>query len=363
MIIVVGAGIAGLSLAYELCQRGSQVTVLEADTIASGASGVATSYLEPRLGTTPARAIEHEAMRRWEDYTADLEAVSGFSVGFRREGQIRVTLAENLVKFEKDLDARAAQNEVFEHLSAEAARKLEPALSNAIVAAAYLPHVRWVTGSKVCESLATAIRSQGGKIEERVAVTAIERQGSQLRLTTDTGSFLDAERIVLCTGMGVQDISGLPEDIPQSRPVRGVNLILDQSALKSPLKHLVKHHRGNLCPREDNQLIVGTTYEAGETSLEPGPDVIEFLYRNAEPILPVVRDLLLIRVTSGLRSKVGDGNLRLGRSTEEPNIFYSLSHAGAGYLRAPVVADEFAGFVLGGEPGALTRHITDGRAD
>ena len=50
MIVIVGAGIAGLSLAYELTRRGNEVTVLEADTIASGASGVATSYLEPRLG-------------------------------------------------------------------------------------------------------------------------------------------------------------------------------------------------------------------------------------------------------------------------------------------------------------------------
>ena len=100
MIVIVGAGIAGLSLAYELSHRGNKVTVLEANTIASGASGVATSYLEPRLGTTPARAIEHEAMRRWEDYAADLETVSGFSVGFRRAGQIRVALAENLAKFE-----------------------------------------------------------------------------------------------------------------------------------------------------------------------------------------------------------------------------------------------------------------------
>ena len=360
MIVIVGAGIAGLSLAYELTQRGNEVTVLEADTIASGASGVATSYLEPRLGTTPARAIEHEAMRRWEDYAADLEAVSGFSVGFRREGQIRVTLAENLAKFEKDLDTRAAQNEVFERLTVGAARELEPALAPSLAAAAHLPQVRWVTGNKVCEALALGIRNKGGTVEEQVAVSAIERHDTHLRITTDAGSSLDAEKIVLCTGMGAKDISGLPEDIPQSRPVRGVNLILDQSSLKSPLTHLVKHHRGNLCPREDNQLIVGTTYEAGESSLEPGPEVIEFLYRNAEPILPSIRDLPLVKVTSGLRSKVGDGNLRLGRSSGEPNIFYSLSHAGAGYLRAPVVADEFAGFVLDGEPGPFTKHITHG---
>jgi len=53
MILIIGAGIAGLSLGYELARRGAKVTVLEAGKIASGASGVATSYLEPRWGIHP----------------------------------------------------------------------------------------------------------------------------------------------------------------------------------------------------------------------------------------------------------------------------------------------------------------------
>ena len=88
-------------------------------------------------------------------------------------------------------------------------------------------------------------------------------------------------------------------------------------------------------------------------SLDPTPEIIEFLYQNAEPILPSVRDLPLLKVTAGLRSKVGDGNLRLGCSEEQPQLFYSLSHGGAGFLRAPVIGDELAEFVLkGGERSA-----------
>ena len=73
VIAIIGAGIAGLSLGLALSQRGATVTVLEADRVASGASGVATSYLEPRLGNTAMRALEREAMRRWPHYAAQLE--------------------------------------------------------------------------------------------------------------------------------------------------------------------------------------------------------------------------------------------------------------------------------------------------
>jgi glycine oxidase len=360
MIVVVGAGIAGLSLAYKLCQRGAAVTVLETDSIASGASGVATSYLEPRLGNTALRSIERESMRRWQAYAKNLEKISGFSVGFRCEGQLKIALQDDLKKFQKYLRARAEQGEPFELLTPDTARDLEPEISPDIAAAAFLPNVRWVTGKQVCHALAVAIEASGGEIRQGIRVSSIERDNNQLVVSTDGGTTLVAEKIVLCTGMGAADISGLPEDIPNSRPVRGVNLIFDQSHLATPLTHLIKHHRGNLCPREDNQLIVGTTYEAGETSLEPSSEIIEFLHLNAEPILPRIRDLRLVKVTAGLRSIVGDGNLRLGRSVQTPQIYYSLSHGGAGYLRAPVIADELAGFVLDGQRGRLTHLHTHG---
>ena len=106
MIVIIGAGIAGLSVGYELIKLGQKVTILERAKIASGASGVATSYLEPRLGNTAMRAIERESMHRWEDYAIELETRSGLKTGFRRDGQIKVTLHENIRHFQKDLDAR-----------------------------------------------------------------------------------------------------------------------------------------------------------------------------------------------------------------------------------------------------------------
>lgn len=359
MIIVIGGGIAGLSVAHELLKREVQVTVVEANTIASGASGVATSYLEPRLGNTAMRAIERESMQRWDDYAEHLNAIGRIDVGYRSEGQIKVTLEENRKRLEKDLDARDAQGEPFHRLSQAELNKLEPSLSSDIVASAHLPHVRWVTGRLVCQALATAIREhERGEVVEGLAVAAVEKNADGLSVIGTDGTVLTADKVIICTGIGEPHIGGLPDDIPSSRPVRGVNLVLDQSSLPKPITHLIKHHRGNLCPRAGGELIVGTTYEAGESSLDPGQDVVEFLYQNAEPILPNVRELRLLRVRAGLRSKVGDGNLRLGRSSELPNLYYSLSHGGAGYLRAPVIADELANFVLTGEPGRLTRQHT-----
>ncbi|MEM9733628.1 MAG: FAD-dependent oxidoreductase [Pseudomonadota bacterium] len=361
MIVIIGAGIAGLSLGWALVQRGADVTIVDAGPVAGQASGVATSYLEPRLGTTPIRAVERAAHAAWPHYAAELEDASEMDVAFRADGQIRVALAETVTKFDNDIATRLEQGWTVDRLSPDDARAMAPALSQDLAAAAFVPGISWVDGGKVFAALARLIRTGGHEIREYWPVAEIVPQGNGFVIKSADGSTFTAQKTILCTGLGNPALLGLPPEIKPTRPVRGVNLVLDQSRLSRPFQHLVKHHRGNICPRPGGELLVGTTFEPGETNLEAEDAVIEKLYAHAETVFPTVRDLPLKRVTTGIRAKIGDGNLFVGESATMPGLFYSLSHAGAGYLRAPVVSREMAGFVLEGPHGPLTGFLTGAR--
>ncbi|MEM1039842.1 MAG: FAD-dependent oxidoreductase [Pseudomonadota bacterium] len=357
MIVVIGGGIVGLSVADQLLQRGKVVTVLEADTLACGASGVATSYLEPRLGSTPLRLVEQEAHRRWPDYARQLQQDTGIDPALSTTGQIRVATEASRDALVKDVEDRRQAGWRINALSGEEARKCEPALGPGVVAAAYAPDVLWVDGKAVCNGLAKRIRAQGGTLHEHHRVTATLDRGGSIGAGTEVicenGSQFDAHSVLVCCAMGHHAIEGMPKDIPDSRPVRGVNLVLDMASMDNPIRHLIKHKRGTLCPRPGRQLLVGTTYEHGEEDLTVAPDVIEFLLANAEPIVPSIRDLPLVAATAGLRTKVGDGNLAVGRSRENTRVFYSLGHAGSGYLRTPVLSAATADYVTNGDGGRL----------
>ncbi|MDD9910032.1 MAG: FAD-dependent oxidoreductase [Ahrensia sp.] len=345
MITIIGAGIAGLSLAWELTKRGAEVTVLEAGTVASGASGVATCYLEPRLGDTPMRRLERASLSAWPDFVAVLEAESGTRVGFRDAGQLRVALPADVEQLETNTAERKAEGTPFQRLAVTDAIAREPAISHAIGSAVFLPHVRWVNGRLVCTALARALRARGAVVLEHASVAKIEEAG----VVSADGRRVNHEKLVLCNAMGANALFGRPADMPEARAVRGVNLVLDMSGLGEPIRHMIKHRSGNMVPADETRLIVGTTYEAGVESLDVDPSVIERLYAHAEPILPGVRDLPLIEVNAGLRTKVADGKVRLGRSKISPDVYFSLGHAGSGYLRAPVIAPGFARYILDGE--------------
>ena len=370
MIIIVGAGIAGLSLAWQLIEEGASVTILERAAIGSGASFAAAAYLEPRLGRSAMRDIEWASLALWPDFATRIAQVSGLDLDYRRHGQLRIAYQENLEVVRTDYERRVAEGWRVQWLAGAALREMEPHLSAAIVAGCYLPDLGWLDGRKLCKALAMAIEARGGIIHEQTEMLAFGRADAPrtgeagrtggtgrapdcrsdsgaagIVIETNRGVF-QADKVVLCSAMGTNDIAGLPEDVPRCRPVKGLMLGLAMDPKVPLLRHLIKQPDGILCPRSDGRVLVGATHEEGETSLVADGRAIAALRARAARALPALADLPLVEAVCGIRSLVGDGLLRLGRSRAVNGLYYSLSHAGAGFIRAPLISREFAKFIV-----------------
>ncbi len=346
-IAIIGAGIVGLSTARELVEAGENIIVVDGGTMAGGASAAATAYLEPRLGETPIKRLEQEALARWTDYAAALDT-DRRTIGFRTDGQLRVALPDQAEAFVADMKRRAELGWNVDWITPDEARALEPVLSPDIAAATRLPDMRSVDGGAVCLALAGIVRGAGGDVREHWPVERIAQDGNGLILHGPNGETIMADKVLVATGYTADPIDGLPDDVPATRPVRGVNLVYDRTEL--PVSLFVKHKRGYLCPRGDH-VLVGTTHENGVADPRPDDAVVERLLANAEGIVPDIRDRPMRTVTAGIRAKAGDGTPAFGTSRHMPGLTWSLGHAGAGYLRAPVFAPELAAYLRDGTVG------------
>ncbi|MEM8687752.1 MAG: FAD-dependent oxidoreductase [Pseudomonadota bacterium] len=344
-IIIIGAGISGLSLAEALLAKGQSVLVLEQSHVGAGASGAAAAYLEPRTGTGGLRAIEWESLKRWSAYARKVAEAAGTDLDYRTDGLIHVAREDGLPRLQREFAQRQTAGTPVTWLTGDEARAQEPALSADITAGYILNQVQTLDAQKFCSAMATVLRQMGGEVSQATRVLSVHADGQRLAVQTDRSDH-QAAKVVLCCAMGRNDIEGLPDDVPLSRPVRGVLLDLADDAKRPLVSRLVKHSKGVICPRAGGRLLVGPTSEKGQVSLAVEETVIADLLETASRFVPDVANLHRMEMRVGIRALTGDGALKLGQSRAAPGVYYSLSHGGSGFLRAPVVADELADYLL-----------------
>jgi len=345
MIIIIGAGVGGLSLGWRLLQRGHAVTILEKNHVGAGASGASGAYLEPRPGKGKLRALEWASHAMWPEFAEQLQGESGVDIGFRHDGVSYIAFAETLDKLRKAYDFHESSGWQINWLEGDALIDFEPALSSEVVAAFHLPQVYHVDARLTCEALAKGFEKAGGILRENEAVISVQQAGDRLEINTGKGACFSAGKLVIAAALGTNEIKGLPADMPKVRPVRGVMLELQMNE-NAPLVHRpIKRPDGVLLPLGGGRLLVGSSHEDGEAQAKAPDAIIDKFMVSARRAIPQIDDLPLLEKRAGIRTFVGDGLLRLGQCKDMPNVFYSLSHAGAGFLRAPVIAEELAAVI------------------
>src|ERR1700704_1507170 len=94
--VIVGGGVLGLSFAWRAARRGARVAVVERSRPPAGATRVAAGMLAPvgelAFGEPELLKMTLAAAELYPDFVAELEAASGISTGYRRDGALHVAL-------------------------------------------------------------------------------------------------------------------------------------------------------------------------------------------------------------------------------------------------------------------------------
>lgn len=216
--VVVGAGMAGLSAAYELASAGRAVIVIDRGPIAGGMTSRTTAHLAPicddsissliRLrGESTARLFQESqeaAVARIEQNVKELAIECNFR---RLDGFLFPAM---------DLEAKDAHAELEKELEKEyeAARKVGAAVERAQGAplkgfedapVLRYPHQATFHPLQYLKGLAAAIREKGGLIFADSAVTKIEELEGRIRLVTEGGGMINATHAVFATNSPINN--------------------------------------------------------------------------------------------------------------------------------------------------------------
>ncbi len=356
-VAIVGGGVIGCAIAYELGRRGRRVTLLERERVGAEASSAAAGMLAPLAEAFgPGAPSEHDAafdasvalavgsLRRFPSLVDELRETTGIDAGLIQTGMVRL--------FEGDLPAAtlaALLDLAAEHglrvqpLDAQQLAQAQPGLADGRRSGLLSLDEHQVDAPAYVQALAAAARATGATILEGTPVTGARTQGDRLLALKTTDGELVAEQFVFAAGAwsaALQAWLGLAVPV---FPVRGQVLAIRNTL---GLRYTLYGPNGYLVPKANGTIVVGATAEPVGFAKRVTVNGIGSILRKLADLLPAAGEAEVLASWSGLRPATPDHLPILGRAGDLANAFLATGHYRNGILLSAATGEVMADLLI-----------------
>lgn len=331
-IEIVGAGMLGLSIAYECARRGLAVRVVDTASPRQSSSYGLLGALSPHSPDSwnSKKQFQFDSLLMAEEWWRNVERKAGSNAGYARLGRI-IPIAT-----ERGLDlARRRQRAAAGNWAGQAQWKL---VRSSELDPDWTPECR--AGWAVLDTLSA-------RIQPRMAVEALlaalrELDCEVLEGTAATGL---AARTILATG--VKGLGQLSREFGRTlgMPEKGQALLLGNVAAG---RHMIFSGRLFIVPHADGTVAVGSTSEREFEDARKTDDSLDELLSEAERLLPALKDGHVVERWAHLRPRSVTRTLVLGAHPHKPATYVANGGFKTGIGMAPKVASVMATLVLDG---------------
>lgn len=393
-VIVVGAGVVGLSSALALQARGLSVTVVDREGPAAGASagnagafaftdilplaspGIlrkAPQWLLDPLGPLSVRpghalAIAPWMFRFWRACSprqvaastiaqtalmdlsrAELDgflAATGTADMLRKDGNLQVYESEaEFQAAQPGWRVRAEHGIEFQHMDADAMAAIQPGLSPRFVKGTFTPGWYSIADPKLFTlALAKRFTKQGGRIT-RAEVVGLRPMDDAVAVEVKDGDAYRAGHVVLSAGAHSHLVARSVGDRIPLETERGYNTTLPPDAFDLRMQVTFGGH-GFVITRLSTGIRVGGAVELGGLKLAPNFRRAEAMLKKAKAFLPGLKPEGGVQ-WMGFRPSLPDTLPAIGRARNSPRVIHAFGHGHLGLTQAPATARLVADLVTG----------------
>lgn len=337
--VVVGGGIAGLTVALELARAEVPATVIEPRAAIGGATGAAAGILAPQFETDPEDPLFPlllESRRAYPAFVRSVERASGRDLDFHEDGLVIANLdSDETGTAERAAERYRAHGLRGEVREAEAGPWLAPGLG-VVDSVLWLPDEARIDPQALAPALERAARTAGVAIRRDRAVAIETRNGAVRGVALEAGGILACDLAFLAAGAWSGGVRGA-DDAARVRPIRGQ--MLRYHGLQPLLTRQVADRAGCYAlPRADGSVVVGSTMEDAGFDERTTGEGIERIRSRAVRWLPGLEDATLVETWAGLRPFTRDGLPALGSDPRVAGLHHATGYGRNGILLAPRAA-------------------------
>jgi glycine oxidase len=349
-IVIVGGGVMGCATALELANRGVRdIVVLERAVpgaeASSAAAGMLAAQLESRDETELVRYVR--AREAYAGWAVALREATGIDIGHRRSGLLSIARTDtDLERAHHDVEAQRAWGLRAEAVDGARARTIERELCEGIAGAAYYPDEAQVDPPQLLRALVVAATRAGVVMRAGTTVATLLSEGGRcVGVSLAPKEIVRADAVVLAAGSWSSLVPGVPEELPQVRPVRGQLVMLEERPPRAAT--IIFEGHSYVVPRGDGRIVCGSTMEDVGHRREVTAAGVQKILGAAIAVMPRLGEAELVRSWCNFRPSVASpSGAPLVGVSPLPGLFLATGHHRNGILLAKATADAVTDAIL-----------------
>jgi glycine oxidase len=374
-VLIIGGGVIGLSLAWDLARHGSSVHVIDQGEPGREASWAGAGIISPAKMSAAQhpyeqlRGLAYELHPRW---AGELRELTGIDTGFRRCGGLHLartpgeaaalagwagSLREEGIEVERLAAADLTEIEPgiatgyrsCENAPAVLSTKYSvPSTRDRFAAAFSLPDEAQLRNPWHLQALIAACEQAGVTITSHVTTTAFHLAANHLDAVQTNSSPLRARQYCFTAGAWTGQILQQLGIATGILPVRGQMVLF--RCERPPITRIVNEGSRYLVPREDGRVLAGSTEEEVGFDKRTTEEAVADLTQFARGLVPALHEAPIERTWAGLRPGSFDGLPYLGPLPVVKNAFIAAGHFRSGLFLSTATAVVMSQLIRGEQP-------------
>jgi sarcosine oxidase subunit beta len=352
-IVIIGGGITGCALAFELAKRGRKdILVVEKEYLTSGATGRCGAGIRQQWGTVLNATLARDSIRIFEH----LEEYLGYSgsCGLNQGGYLIVAYTEGEWKqFQKNLELQLSLGIPVQKLDPQGAKGIVPHLNtDGVFGAMFCPTDGHADPFHCTFAYAKAAEKLGVEISTYTTVTGLRKSGDKITgVETDKG-YVEAGTVINAAGGHASDVAKMAGvDVPV-KPERHQILITEPvNHIQNPM--VISFSRHIYCQQTPHGSFImgcGDPTEPVSYNIKSSVKFLEDVSTDVCSVLPILKNIRIVRQWAGLYDMSPDRNPIIDEMKGVGGFYTVAGFSGHGFMVAPKTAIIIAQHLTGEKP-------------
>ncbi|MEQ9715051.1 MAG: FAD-binding oxidoreductase [Candidatus Asgardarchaeum sp.] len=349
-VVIIGAGVTGLGIAYQLAKRGfKDVIVIEQRYPSFGASGRNAGGVRQQWDTEENIILARESVKMFKKLPQELD----WNFFFRQTGYLILAFTEEEVKkYKENIKLQNKLGVPSRWVSPEKAKEIAPVIDESkILGAAYNPTDGVLHPIRLVYGYWKKVKEMGINVYIYTKVTGIKVENGKIKgVITDKGE-IEAGIVVNAAGAFsryVAEMAGV--ELPNQPYRREIMVTETLKPIINPM--IISFHHGLYITQTNNGEIIGgmgNPYEKPGINFKSSPDFLERFARVAVQVLPDLRYVKVLRQWAGCYDITPDHRPILGEVDEVEGFIQANGYSGHGVMISPMVSKLIAELIVEGK--------------